>query len=175
MIEVLIELNIPSFSFLSSTNLGIRKKEVVINLGKQIKKIPELISKVSNSIQIINSYKFEKTVQLEIKVSLINYGDTDGLLRKQGELLVDYNGLRLPLKLKDGNNDYRFWRYNNRTPVIEKKSYKEFVYLISLSDLSDKNRELIQKIVKEGKSGMQIILKDIREDEIKSSEKKYLL
>jgi hypothetical protein len=121
-------------------------------------------------LSILKIFKPERTGLLKIKLTLLNSGDTDGLVKEGGELHV--GNPNDPLNIIEKNtpdNIYGTFYVQDQFQSVLKRSMVQKIFIVNESKTAQGAINEFKTMVKQGlATPIRITLYDIRDDPIRS-------
>jgi hypothetical protein len=112
--------------------------------------------KIAQDVLSLIDYVPKRTGSLMIKITLLNSGNTDGLLRDSGELKLENHRINIPIK-------------TNKIVVVKRRSVAYLTFQIDEGEAKTKQLRELKELVKlKSDSPIFIELENIREDKIRS-------
>ena len=138
-------------------------------LSKKRGEMERCVSKVTEMMMDIQNAKREKTGEIDIMVTLSNSGNTDGLIRSNGKMIV--SGIEYPLDIiyrNDPENDMQGLRYTLAAIRIEKRSMVSVTFSLDDSAIPPAALKTLREIVKNrARIEFSVELRDFRDRTIK--------
>lgn len=164
-------LNIPYY--LIPPNEKITKKNLLEQINFRIKSLEKLTEKLELLINQINSFKKNRNGDCKITMTFLNSGNTDGLIRPEGQLILDGYDESISLKiLKPEFNSVGYTYFPVQTndkensTAVSKRSMVNITFVIDEDEVKKGILEEFQAILK-SKQGFKFRVKvtDFRGDE----------
>jgi hypothetical protein len=140
----------------------IKKDKMHIMSAHQIK---------DNILMNLRSFTPERTGLIKIKLVLLNSGDTDGLVKAEGNL--NMSGLNIPLKIPENvRSDDGSLYERDPFQTVPKRSVAQKIFIINESESAQSSLNELKSTVKLGHATpVTITLRDIRDDPISKAHK----
>ena len=137
-------------------------------LSKKREEMERCVSKATEMMKDIQSAKQEKSGDVDIMVTLSNSGNTDGLIRSNGEMIV--SGIEDPLDIiyrNDPESDLQALSYTPAAVRIEKRSMISVMFSLDDSTIPPATLKTLRESVKNrARIEFSVKLKDFRDRKI---------
>ncbi len=105
--------------------------------------------KTGQFIAKLEKFPFTRTGKIRMYITLLNTGNTDGLVKSTGELVVVKNSSKVEIAISPYSEDAPSSTSLSVTSAkVEKKSMATYLFLVNSGDLADKDVRTLHELVK---------------------------
>ena len=169
-------VSIPSLYFEPNET---KKGEVLASLERAESNVKNYITTINQLIVEMDSFKSVRTGDFEIVVTLLNSGDTDGLIKYDGTMKIDSYKESIPISvdLTSPQGDYQKPMYMSYPSIsdkrqstrVEKRSMVQIIFVVDKDNVGGKIiGEIKKKVSKEQSFEISVQLVDFRGERIDS-------
>jgi hypothetical protein len=121
--------------------------------------IPVARKRALELLNVLQEFQPKRTGMLQIRITLLNSGDTDGLIRQEGQLILVNEGRKIPIRITS----------TSKVSKIEKKSMSQVMFKPNEGKATQDDVRLLKGLLLQGYSSqVRIEVNDIRDKPIHS-------